>query len=56
MSKGISGLKINALCVKNAMHKSTIVIDTRLYVSFISTLQQLCIYILYIAYHEDQKI
>ena len=28
MSKGISGLKINALCFKNAMHKTTIVIDT----------------------------
>ena len=35
MSKGISGLKINALCVKNAMHKTTIVIDTWLYVVFI---------------------
>ena len=46
MSKGISGLKINALCVKNAMHKTTIVIDTWLYVSFISILQQL--YIIYI--------
>ena len=44
MSKGISGLKINALCVKNAMHKTTIVIDTWLYVSFISILQQLYIY------------
>ena len=46
MSKGISGLKINALCVKNAMHKTTIVIDTWLYVSLISILQQLYIYIL----------
>ena len=35
MSKGISGLKINALCVKNAMHKTTIVIDNWLYVVFI---------------------